>query len=157
MHPHGPISAGLTPSQAEAAMHNGVTLVLASAGAGKTLTFTSAAALPITRYGIRDQHRAASRIHAQVEMGLEQQAGLRFTGDLGATKLLRQFWRKAALTKAGKQERRIDLLHRVILADGFAQGVALLRSDHLSYTCVGTSSVSYVSRHVVMSRCNLPS
>ena len=47
-----PILAGLTPPQAEAAMHNGAILVLAGAGTGKTRTLTSAVAWRIARHGI---------------------------------------------------------------------------------------------------------
>ena len=52
MDPHDPILAGLTPPQAEAAMHDGAILVLAGAGTGKTRTLTSAVAWRIARHGI---------------------------------------------------------------------------------------------------------
>jgi DNA helicase-2/ATP-dependent DNA helicase PcrA len=52
MDPLDPILAGLTPPQAEAAMHDGAILVLAGAGTGKTRTLTSAVAWRIACHGI---------------------------------------------------------------------------------------------------------
>ena len=47
-----PILAGLTPPQAEAAMHDGAILVLAGAGILKTRNLTSEVAWRIARHGI---------------------------------------------------------------------------------------------------------
>ncbi len=50
--PQSAILAGLTPAQAEAAVHDGAILVLAGAGTGKTRTLTSAVAWRIAQHGI---------------------------------------------------------------------------------------------------------
>jgi DNA helicase-2/ATP-dependent DNA helicase PcrA len=53
--PQSAILAGLTPAQAEAAVHDGAILVLAGAGTGKTRTLTSAVAWGV---GALDRPRA---------------------------------------------------------------------------------------------------
>lgn len=92
MDPRDPILAGLTPPQAEAAMHDGAILVLAGAGTGKTRTLTSAVAWRIGFIDdIPEQHRVTGWLRAQVEPGFVGQSGSRFADDLDAMELLRQF------------------------------------------------------------------